>query len=373
MPLKLTHQDITKIQCDAIVNAMSEVDANDAVITDASGSLYKHVIHTAKPKRTECGGLDNKTFEACYLSSLSLAVKNNCESVALPLISYTNDLSKKDEDLKTAMNAIETFLKDNEMTVYLSVGEKASYEYSAERYSKIIRYMDMCGTNLVNTVSSSKAKAALEELERERQEQRRKREEEWQRALEEEIRRDRARRANQKVQPTQTVQRIEGKTLWRPMSPQKRTDQQSDSGEMRTVCNARRIEMSQEHNVHCLHLDERPWKLDKSFAETLFMFIDRSGMSDVECYKRANVDRKTFSKIKCNKDYRPSKATAVSFAIALRLNLFQTNMLLATLGMTLSNSIEFDVIIKYFIERKEYDINVINETLFEFDQVLLGS
>jgi predicted transcriptional regulator len=120
-------------------------------------------------------------------------------------------------------------------------------------------------------------------------------------------------------------------------------------------------------------LDERPWKLDKGFAEILFDFIDERGMSDVECYKRANVDRKTFSKIKCNKDYRPSKVTAISFAIALKLDLYETNMLLRTIGMTLSRSIEFDVIIQYFIENRIYDINEINETLFEFDQVILGS
>ena len=85
------------------------------------------------------------------------------------------------------------------------------------------------------------------------------------------------------------------------------------------------------------------------------------------------MDRKTFSKIKCNKDYRPSKVTALSFAIALRLNVFETNLLLQTLGMTLSKSIEFDVIVQYFIENRIYDINLINETLFEFDQMLLGS
>jgi hypothetical protein len=123
----------------------------------------------------------------------------------------------------------------------------------------------------------------------------------------------------------------------------------------------------------CVRREHRPWTLDKGFAETLFMLIDRSGMSEVECYKRANVDRKTFSKIKCNKDYRPSKVTAISFAIALRLDLYETNMLLQTIGMTLSNSIEFDVIIRYHIEHMIYDINEINETLFEFDQVLLGS
>ncbi|MBQ2726017.1 MAG: RNase III inhibitor, partial [Clostridia bacterium] len=119
-------------------------------------------------------------------------------------------------------------------------------------------------------------------------------------------------------------------------------------------------------------LDEMLRDMDKGFAETLFDYIDAKGMDDVECYKNANIDRKTFSKIKCNKNYKPSKQTVLSFAIALHLSLEETNHLLGTVGMTLSRSSKFDVIVSYFIENVKYNIFEINETLFAFDQVLLG-
>ena len=113
--------------------------------------------------------------------------------------------------------------------------------------------------------------------------------------------------------------------------------------------------------------------MDEGFAETLFALIDKKGLTDVEAYKRSNVGKKTFSKIKCTKDYRPSKITAVSFAIGLHLSLEETKHLLSTAGMCLSRSSKFDVIIEYFINSGNYKtIFDVNEVLYQFDQVLLG-
>ena len=342
MPLQIIRQDITKMQVDAIVNTTNEemvgYNGVDLAVHKGAGPLLdiacerlaplglgsakitkgynldaRYIIHTSGPVWQ--GGLVGESIilRSCYIESLKLAVAHGCESVAFPLISAGAYGYPKDQVLKFAIQVITEFLFDHELMVYICVFDRTSYEFSKKLFSEISEIID---DNYVEEVECAR------------------------------FCEDRT------VMPTATF-----------------TCTRNDDEEyLLKEAVSSPLGSAKNKTLH-----EYMKSMDKSFAYKLFDLIDQRGMTDVECYKKANVDKKTFSKIKCNpQTYKPSKQTAVAFAIALQLNLDETQDLLASAGLTLSRSFTFDKIIRYFVQKEIYDIFEINEALFEFDQVLLG-
>ena len=338
MPLQIIRQDITKMQVDAIVNttneelvgysgvdlavhraAGAEFDAEcrtlaplglgQAKISGGYGLPCKYVIHTSGPVWQGGGAGESDILRSCYVKSLKLAVKNGCRSIAFPLISSGTYGYPKDQVLKFAIQTITEFLFEHELTVYVCVFDRDSYSFSQKLFQDIRSFID-------DDYAGDYEESACEIVEY---------------AITE--------------KPTR-FRRTQRRTI--------------DAQETAFA------------SVGNKSLGEYMRDMDKSFQEKLFDLIDKSGMTDVECYKRANVDKRTFSKIKSNKDYKPSKQTAIAFAIALHLDLESTQELLATVGFTLSQSNVFDKIIRFFILNGNYNVFEINEALFEFDQSLLG-
>ena len=364
MPLQIIRQDITKIRCDAIVNPTNPelipgggtdeaihtaagpklaeacaklpgCELGQAVITPAFDLPCKYIIHTVGPVLKDGTHGERALLESCYTKSLQLAKKNKCKTVAFPLISSGTYGYPTDQVLKIAMETIGAFLQDTEMTVIIAVFDKESFALSRELSDEVTAYIDDRYTGDDEPLTFNR--------------------------LREKIERRRGNRFGS------TVHR-EGAPL---MTDSEDACPVPDAIAEPPILAAAHASVP-ESKAKKATLDEMLKSMDKSFADTLFDYIDAKGMDDVECYKNANIDRKTFSKIKCNRNYKPSKQTVLSFAIALHLTLEETNHLLSTVGMVLSRSSKFDVIVSYFIENGKYDIFEINETLFAFDQVLLG-
>jgi hypothetical protein len=294
----------------------------EVAFTSSKALACDVVIFVSVPKWQ--GGLDAERIilRESYLQALSLADELCCSSVALPLIGTDGYGYPKGEIYDLAVKAISEFLKNDEMEVYLCINDKSDYEFNQAVYEDLRAIIDdevpvaiqACSLNDFYDLALG--------------------EEESEESLE--------------VQPF-VMQEVDGSFF--------------------DALKRKREDISQKNKS----LVEYVLELDKSFQEKLFALIDAREMTDVECYKKANVDRRTFSKIKSNANYQPSKQTAVAFAIALQLDLNCTQELLATAGYTLSQSKVFDKIIRYFIHKENYNVFEINQALFEFDQPLLGS
>lgn len=346
MPLQIIRNDITKVRCDAIVNAANStllggggVDGaihkaagkglllecmklggckvGQAKITKGYNLPCKYVIHTVSPKWKGGSNNERELLESCYKSSLELAKENNCESVAFPLISSGVYGYPMNEAFKVAVDTVAEFLMHNDMLVYIVVYNKNALAASSKLFTDIAQYID---DNYV---------------------------------------------AEHSPYDSRRINNI-GESM-----PLPQTQFLSNYAKCCACDDA--PAMSMPFSEDTADLSDIVITLDESFSQMLLRKIDEKGMTDSECYKKANIDRKLFSKIRSNPDYKPSKPTVIAFCIALELSLAETNEMLLKAGFALSHSNKFDVIIEYFIKRGNYNIFEINEALFAFDQSLLGS
>ena len=348
MPLQIVRNDITKMKVDAIVNAANSsllggggvdgcihraagpellaecktlggCETGGAKITGAGKLPCKYVIHAVGPRWLGGKRGERDQLISCYRTSLELAKDKECETVAFPLISSGIYGYPKDQALRIAIDTISEFLLENDMTVYIVIFDKKAYQISEKLFSDIAEYID---DNYVDEHTDDYS--------------------------------ERLRRLNA----------FHEKGLICEASVCEEADDEIDMLMTAPMTVASKKAKS---------LDDALEQIDESFSEMLLRKIDESGMTDAECYKKANIDRKLFSKIRSDKLYKPSKPTAIAFAIALELSLDETKDMLMKAGFALSHSNKFDIIIEYFIENENYNVFEINEALFAFDQSLLGA
>lgn len=384
MPLTFLRADITTLSCDAIVNAantkllpgggvcgaifkaagflplalacrkIGSCAVGDAVMTKGFKLKAKAIIHTVGPVYGKDPANQERLLGDCYRNSLRLAAENGFESIAFPLISSGIYGYPKDEALRIATNAIKDFLQASEtdMQVFLVVYDKASFEISRTLYEDIRSYIDErevrppAASRMPEDVSVNMPFGA---------------------PAPDDFpgstgKHDYTAKENP---PHDEISHPQAKSLPRtkPLS-----DRQKDFPP-EAVC--KQASMSLLDALRDRSLADLLDRKSETFSEMLLRLIDEKGMTDVEVYKRANIDRKLFSKIR-KKDYVPKKATVFALIIGLRLNMDEARDLLSRAGFAFSESLRFDIIIEYFIEHNRYDIYEINETLFAFDEPLLG-
>lgn len=347
MPLQIIRNDITKLSCDAIVNAANSTllggGGVDGAIHKAAGKglllecmklggckvgqakltgSYKlpcrFIIHTVGPKWKGGQNGERELLESCYRESLKLAIENGCESVAFPLISSGVYGYPKDQALRVAVDIITSFLIEHDMLVYIVVFDKTAFQISEKLFTDITAYID---DKYVDTHFEFN----------------RSRRDEWGEST---------LLAETRILPDEE----DTEELSAPTAPYQQAILMPKAASLEDVVK----------------------QIDESFSEMLLRKIDEKGMTDSQCYKKANVDRKLFSKIRSDNNYHPSKPTAIAFAIALELNLEETKDMLMKAGFALSHSNKSDIIIEYFITNGNYNVFEINEALFAFDQNILG-
>ena len=360
MPFEILRNDITRMSADVIVNTANprpEIGSGtDAAIHQAAGERLlaarrqigniergccavtpaynlkaKYVIHTVGPVWEDGSWGEEMILRQCYDRSLAMADDLGCSSIAFPLISSGNYGFPKELALETALDAFRTFLKTHEMDIKLVVFDRESVKISETLHDSIEKYVD-------EHYVSAKFDEEYAPMPGSSSNRRRRR----------------IRDRYDAYHPSLLLEDDDPYVMAAP-------SYQGTAAVLPCQTDA------------ASSLNELLERTDAGFSETLLRLIDESGKKDPEVYKKANLSKAHFSKIRKNPDYRPKKQTAVAFAIALELDLEQAKDLIGRAGYALNNSSKFDIIVTWFINHRQYDLYKINLTLFEFDQPLLGA
>lgn len=342
MPFKIVRNDITNMRVDAIVNpgnrepvigygvdlgiyqkagpallearrAVGRIEPGEAALTEGFSLPARYVIHTVGTSWQGGDRGETNLLGSCYRKTLALAAEAGCESIAFPLMGAGNLGFPREIAMQIAVRACSEFLMTHDMDISLVVFHREVVQLSEKLFHRVKSYIDECYVR----------------------------------------------------------ETLEEESCPGDFAPYMRWEQRCFSVPERMPA-----EMSQpvEDDWETLKsLRELLLQKDAGFAQNLVERIEASGRKNSEVYKKANVDKKLFSKIINNVNYHPSKQTALAFAIALELDLPQTLDLIGRAGFTLTHSSKFDIIIEYFIKNRSYDIFEINEVLFRFDQSLLGA
>ena len=357
MPFQIIRNDITKVRADVIVNTanprpvigsgtdsaiyaaageekllaerqkIGDIAPGKAAVTPAFGLSAKYVIHTVGPAWVDGNHGERDILRSCYANSLLLAAELKAESIAFPLIATGVYGFPKDEALNIALAEIGRFLLTHDMKIILVVFDKKAFELSGQLVGQIDEYIDEHGVGLARK-SEYGGKYS---------------------------------RGNRRL--------VEEERMLQSIAL---SDAEPDYEEDASFDVAMASSAVPFVDVEGKSLDEVLGDAGDTFQQRLFKLIDESGMDDVTVYKKANIDRKVFSRIRCKEDYKPKKKTAVAFAIALKLDMPTMLDLLSRAEIAFSPSNKFDLIITYFVTNGVYDIFEINAALFKYGQPILG-
>lgn len=400
MPFTIVRNDITKMSTDAIVNTanplpvvgggtdravyraagekellderrkIGRIEPGDAAITGAYRLQAKYIIHTVGPAWVDGKQGEYQTLASCYTKSLRLAAERGCASISFPMIATGVYGFPKDKALSIAVSAISSFLIEHEMEVYLVVFDPESFQVSSRIRGSILEFIDdhyVCeaeeeeygpGDGYRNDVRASITGTQSPEEERinalhRRQEMQLRRE--WSDRLGE----------TQYAGEEKTVKCTEVAPGTEELSKSAAVSEASASYVPHPIPE---LDISRPPKY-----DELVKHLGESFRECLFRLIDERNLKDSEVYKRANISKKVFSKIRISQDYTPKKGTILALAVSLKLDMDETQDLLSKAGYAFQPGRLQDLIIASFIRRGSYDINEINLYLFDAGEDLLGS